>query len=222
MNKPLTPRLYNLDQDIGERYNVAGGHPEIVQRLMGYIREMDGDLGVNKNGPGVRDPGRVDHPQGLWLPGQMPEEKPYQPSDLLHVGDEIEAYEAPQIAGKPLRITCQITPKSENAVIVTQGGKQSGYSLYLTDGVPSFAVRENKKLYTVAAPSAPGKTYGIEARLEKGGRMTLAIDDKIVAKGKAAGLFKKQPAESMCVGFNDGAPVITDTKTKPPIPSKAT
>ncbi len=73
--------------------------------------------------------------------------------------------------------------------------------------MPSFAVRENKKLYTVAAPSAPGKTYGIEARLEKGGRMTLAIDDKIVAKGKAAGLFKKQPAESMCVGFNDGAPV---------------
>ena len=210
LTKPL-PRLYNLDQDIGERHDVAGENPEIVQRLMGYIREMNQDLGVaQKNGPGVREPGHVANPTGLWLPGQRPpEQTPYQPSDLLHVGDEIEADEAPQIVGKNLLITCQVKPKSSNAVIVAQGGKTVGYSLYLTDGIPSFAVRENGQLHVVTAAEAPapGKTYGIEAQLQGDGTMTLSIDDQPAAKGKAAGLFSKQPQEAMCVGFDSGAPV---------------
>lgn len=59
------PRLYNLDDDIGERTNVAAQNPEIVARLQGLIRQMGGDLGITGNGPGVRPPGRVAHPQML-------------------------------------------------------------------------------------------------------------------------------------------------------------
>jgi arylsulfatase A len=75
LNKPLAPRLFNLDQDISEQHDVAGEHPEIVQRLESYIREMDQDLGVGKkDGPGVRKAGRVAKPAGLWLPGHQPPE----------------------------------------------------------------------------------------------------------------------------------------------------
>lgn len=59
------PRLYNLDDDIGEQTNVASQHPEVVARLQDLIRQMDGDLGRNSRGPGVRPPGRVAHPQLL-------------------------------------------------------------------------------------------------------------------------------------------------------------
>lgn len=59
------PRLYNLDTDIGEKTDVASEHPEVVARLQGLIRQMDADLGRNNNGPGVRPPGRVDHPHLL-------------------------------------------------------------------------------------------------------------------------------------------------------------
>lgn len=59
------PRLYNLDDDIGEQTNVALQHPEVVARLQDLIRQMDGDLGRNSKGPGVRPPGRVAHPQML-------------------------------------------------------------------------------------------------------------------------------------------------------------
>jgi arylsulfatase A len=209
LSRPLTLRLYNLDQDIGERFDVAGEHPEIVQRLESYVREMDEDLGAGKaNGPGVRESGHVAKPTGLWLPGhQPPQPAAYQPTDLLHVGDTIEANEAPQIAGKNLRITCEVTPKSMNAVIVAQGGKTVGYSLYLTDGLPTFSVRENGKLYSVAAAAAPGKAYALDAQLQGDGKMTLAIDNKPAAEGKAAGLIPKQPDESMDVGFDSGAPV---------------
>ena len=60
------PRLYNLETDIGERINVAAEHPEIVARLQAFIQRMDGDLGRNGNGPGVRPPGRVAHPHVLF------------------------------------------------------------------------------------------------------------------------------------------------------------
>lgn len=63
--KPAGPRLYNLDIDIGEKTDVAAEHPEIVKRLEGYVEQMDSDLGVNKNGPGVRPPDRVENPKPL-------------------------------------------------------------------------------------------------------------------------------------------------------------
>ena len=59
------PRLYNLDADIGEQTNVASQHPEVVAQLQDLIKQMDGDLGRNSRGPGVRPPGRVAHPQFL-------------------------------------------------------------------------------------------------------------------------------------------------------------
>jgi arylsulfatase A-like enzyme len=59
------PRLYNLGSDIGEKADVATEHPKIVKRLEGYVEEMDADLGVKRNGPGVRPPDRVQTPQPL-------------------------------------------------------------------------------------------------------------------------------------------------------------
>jgi arylsulfatase A-like enzyme len=59
------PRLYNLDADIGETTDVAAQHPEVVQRLLGYVATMDADLGIKGLGPGVRPCGRVANPQPL-------------------------------------------------------------------------------------------------------------------------------------------------------------
>lgn len=69
---PFKPRLYNLDQEIGEMTDVAANHPDVVKRLQTLAQRMDSDLGVEKKGPGVRPPGRVEKPIGLWLPGAEP------------------------------------------------------------------------------------------------------------------------------------------------------
>ena len=208
LGKSFTPRLYNLDEDVGETTDVAAKHPDVVTRLLGFIAEMEADLGANKrNGPGVREPGRVARPVGLWLPGQAPDVSAiYKPSDTLRVGDKLDQDEAPQIAGKSFVISCEVEPKSSNAVIVAQGGKVAGYSLYLSKGNPVFSLRERGELFSVAATNTPGKKFRIEARLETNGAMTLTVDG-VVAKGNAAGLIPNQPQESLCVGFDDGAPV---------------
>jgi arylsulfatase A-like enzyme len=63
--KHTGPRLYNLATDIGELNDLAAQNPEVVARLQKCIEQMDADLGVNGEGPGVRPPDRVANPQPL-------------------------------------------------------------------------------------------------------------------------------------------------------------
>ena len=63
--KHTGPRLYNLDTDIGELNDVAAQNPAVVARLQKLVQQMDTDLGVTDEGPGVRPPDRVAHPQPL-------------------------------------------------------------------------------------------------------------------------------------------------------------
>jgi arylsulfatase A len=65
--RPFTPKLYNLVTDIGETTDVSAEHPDIVKRLHALVAKMDADLGITKQGPGVRPPGRVAKPQPLLL-----------------------------------------------------------------------------------------------------------------------------------------------------------
>lgn len=54
--------LYDLEADIGEKQNVAGQNPKIVQRLEALAEEARQDLGdslTKRKGPGVREPARV-------------------------------------------------------------------------------------------------------------------------------------------------------------------
>jgi arylsulfatase A len=63
----FTPKLYNLDDDVGEKTDVADKHPDVVMRLRKFASQMDADLGTMKQGSGVRQPGRVGAPQPLKL-----------------------------------------------------------------------------------------------------------------------------------------------------------
>ncbi|EEF57355.1 sulfatase family protein [Pedosphaera parvula] len=207
--KPFAPRLYNLDEDIGEKTDVVAEHPDEMKRLLGYVEAMEADLGVSKkNGPGVRPPGRVAKPLGLWLPGEAPEEsaKPRTLSELK-VGDAIGKDEAPRIAKKSFRVSCEVESKSKGGVIVAQGGSAVGYAIYLMDGKPAFAVRADGVLNSISASNAPEGKFHVEGKLAPDGKMILAVNGKTVAAGKAAGLIPKQPAENFCVGFDDGHPV---------------
>ena len=65
--EPFQPKLFNLEEDIGESNDVAAKHPDVVKRLQALVAKMDADLGVTKQGPGVRPPGRVEKPAPLLL-----------------------------------------------------------------------------------------------------------------------------------------------------------
>ena len=105
---------------------------------------------------------------------------------------------SPQLVNKALTITADVTTDAQNGVILAQGGNQRGYSIHLVDGKPIFSVRQDGTLYVAtAATSVPKGKFSVEAHLEKDGAMTLAINGKIVARGKAPGVFTAQPQDGL-------------------------
>lgn len=57
--------LFNLDDDIGEKHNVADQYPEIVRKLQSYAELARADMGdslTKRQGTGNREPGRVAEP----------------------------------------------------------------------------------------------------------------------------------------------------------------
>ena len=202
---PFKPTLYNLDTDIGERNEVAAQHPDVVKRLQKLIAKMNADLGTNKLGPGVREPGRVSKPVGLWLPGQAPAfgDGSAPSLDTLKLGDTLSGDDAPDIADKTIAIACEVEARSSNGVIVAQGGQSFGYAVYLSDGKLKFTVREASNPVTITASETSPASFKVAARLARDGVMTLIMDGRTVAQGKAPGLISRQPAEDFCVGLDN-------------------
>ena len=126
---------------------------------------------------------------------------------------------SPQIAGKPLDIRCDVTPQATDGVILAQGGDQRGYALYLKAGRPVFGVRENGELYVAAAPDAPKGRFSLQARLETSGVLTLAVNGKIVAHGKAPGVIAVQPQDALSIG-EDVLSAVGDYPSPNPLKGK--
>jgi arylsulfatase A len=63
--KPGVLRLYNLDEEIGERTNLADKHPDVVARLKALADRMSAEIG-GSNPEARRPPGRVEKPVMLY------------------------------------------------------------------------------------------------------------------------------------------------------------
>ena len=204
-------RLYNLQEEIGERTNLAAQHPEIVSRLQKLADAMAAELGNGKPGPACRPAGEVDQPTLLYA-GKAVEQTgaAAKPVDLqsLKPGDTLEGAAAPQIANRSFKIWCDVQPDGPDGVIVAHGGKSFGYSLALVKGQLCFSVRPRaESIVTIKSITIPEGRIEIEAELAKDGTMTLAINGKTVAKARSPGLISRQPQESFCLGHDDAVPV---------------
>ena len=107
---------------------------------------------------------------------------------------------SPQIANKPLAITCEVEPQAPRGVILAQGGNQQGYALWLRDGQLIFGVRIHGRLTSVALREIPAGRFAITARLKRDGVMQLVVNGRMVADGKAPGLIPAQPVDELSIG----------------------
>ena len=226
------PRLYNLDKEIGEQTDVAAANPEVVARLKALVLKMETDLGTSKPGPGVREAGRVENPVTLYpiedggrkaAPKKNTKAAAAAATNAtktsmedLKIGDTVGGTDAPQVAGRPITITCEVETKARDGVIVAHGGIGVGYTLYVKDARLVFALRRSADEITrITSAAALGEHAKIEARLAADGAMTLAIDDKQAATSKAGGVLGKQPVENFCVGHDDKKTVDDYDGAKP-------
>lgn len=126
---------------------------------------------------------------------------------------------SPQIANKALVIRCDVSTQARDGVILAQGGRQHGYALHLHEGKPFFSVRQNEKLFVIASPASVEGNFSLEARLEKDGAMSLAVNNKIVAQGKAPGLIGVQPMDGLSIG-EDSQTAVGDYNAPFPLKGK--
>jgi arylsulfatase len=171
--------LYDLETDPTEMNNLIASQPERARALMtawtAWAKRCHVDLADEKSAP------RLATPRSTLQAPEAPD-----PS--------------PQIANCALTIRCEVQPESLNGVILAQGGRQNGYALHLADGRPVFSVRVAEKLFTIAASDAPAGRFTLEARLESDGAMSLAVNGKVVAQGRASGLIPVQPTDGLSIG----------------------
>ena len=102
-------------------------------------------------------------------------------------------------------ISAEIEPAAANGVIVAQGAAAHGYSLYLQDRKLSFAIRVGRELTVVSArePLRSGQSK-VQAQLSADGQITLSVNEKSVAGGKAPGLIDAQLGKGFSVGADNG------------------
>lgn len=210
-----TPRLYNLDQEIGERTNVAEKHPEVVARLQALAAKMDAEIG-GKNPNARRPAGEVANPQTLYPTEADKVLKPVA-LETLKPGDSIVSSAAPQVAGKAFAISCTVETAQRDAVVLAHGGLSAGYALHLRGGRVAFVVRTGAddfftELLSKSEVAGPAR---ITAMLAPDATMTLTVNDLPAVTGKAAALIPRQPAEEFCLGHDSGRPVANYATREP-------
>ncbi len=221
--KGNSPRLYNLEQDIGERSDVSAEHPDIVRKLAALAAEKDAEIG-GKNPKSRRPAGEVSNPKTLY---PIEETKAVATSksaaavaialDSLKPGDAVSAAAAPQIGGKPFTISCTVETAQRDAVVLAQGGLSAGYALHLKAGRVVFAVRTGGEdaLTEISSPADLAKPMRITASLGADATMSLKVDDQPAVSGKAMSLVPRQPAEGFSLGHDSGKPVAAYSGNAP-------
>ena len=214
------PRLYNLDQEIDERTNLAAQHPDIVAKLTALADAMTAEIGGNEP-KSRRPPGEVENPVTLYPTSDKPKERPApkskakaKPTDLskLQPGDKLDAENAPQIADTPFTLTCEVTTAQRDAILIAHGGASTGYALHLSDGKLIWAIRHGKTLTTAQTDyPADNQPHRITATLGKKGQLTLQLDQNAPVTATSPSLIRTQPKEDFCLGHDNKVPVATYT-----------
>jgi hypothetical protein len=113
-------------------------------------------------------------------------------------------------AKKPLAVEAWVKADKPNGVVLAFGGSKLGYGLFLKDGKPCFAVRNNSELGTASADEKlPDGWVHLAGVLTPEGKLHVFVDGKLAATGKAPALIAEEPANAMEIG-EDASSAVGD------------
>jgi arylsulfatase A-like enzyme len=215
--KPLdsdTWDLYNVREDFSLSRNLAGEHPEKLEELQAlfmteaeryHVLPID-DRTVERVNPAIAGrPDLLGSRKSLTLYDGM---NGMLENTFINVKNQ----------SKTITAEVEIPEDGANGVILAQGGRFGGWSLYMKDGKPAYIYNYlGLSRYTVAAksriPAGPA-TVMLDfdydgGGLGEGGTATLSVNGKTVAEGR---VDKTQPLifsadETADVGLDNQTPV---------------
>ena len=205
--------LYNVDADFSEATDLAASNPEKLKELQALFMteaEKYRVLPIDDRGVERFDPVQAGRP------------------DLMGGRKSLTVYEGMRgmmenafinVKNQSATFTAEVeVPASAKGVILCQGGRFGGWSLYVVNGRPAYTYNwVGLKQYTINSTEAlkPGKStikyefaYDGDGR-GKGGTVTIYINDKKVGSGRVentnANVFSADDAAD--VGIDEGTNV---------------
>jgi hypothetical protein len=111
-------------------------------------------------------------------------------------------------SGKPCHVGAWVTPESPDGVILAQGGGSYGYSLYLRDAKPCFALRNEGALTEIMAPEAlvMGEKVHLIGSLDHVSYVHVYVNG-VHAGAMPAPILAAKPAEPLTVGRDSAGAV---------------
>lgn len=215
--------LYNIDEDFSQATDLAQQYPEKLRQMqdLWWVEAAKYNvLPLDWRGVERFNSELMGRPS---LTGDRKTFTYY--SGQIGLPDEA----APQILNKSWSITAdvQIPDNGAQGMIITDGGMQGGYGLYIRDGKPTFVYNYlgvDRFTFTSESALRKGKanikvdiTYkGAKGELGKGATITMSVNGIKVAGGELPKTIPNRMTivEGMDVGMDIGSPV--DFTYKPP------
>lgn len=122
-------------------------------------------------------------------------------------GGTIAGRQIPDFANQQISFVTDITRAamrrgSLQGVLISHGDNRDGYAVFLQDGKVHFQVNQKGRKEIISSIDSLPREFNVKASLLSDGKMTLSIDGKQVADGKATGLFAEVPGGIIRVGNN--------------------
>jgi hypothetical protein len=112
--------------------------------------------------------------------------------------------------GKPVAVEAWVKAEKPSGVILARGGSQLGYALFLKDGKPCFAVRNDGELGTACGQQQIGREWvHLTGVLTKDEQLQVFVNGELAATGKAPGLISADPNNPMEIG-EDASSAVGD------------
>ncbi len=109
---------------------------------------------------------------------------------------------------RPLTIGALCKPSAAEGVIASMGDATNGFSLYLKDAVPHFAVRANGELFEVAAEDSLvlDQWVHLVGTIDSDGKLSLIVNGWPLATGPGR-VIPHKPVEGFSCGADPGSAV---------------
>jgi len=121
---------------------------------------------------------------------------------------------------KPIVVGGWVYPDSDSGVIIAQGGESHGFSLYLSESAPVFAVRRMNELKKLVGPQIPQKQWThVAVVLAADGSGRLYLGGKPVGEAVKLHLLSSQPADNLTLAA-DGGSLVGEYETPLPFRGK--
>lgn len=185
--------LYDMESDRTEMHDLAAQHPDHVKQLSEAWDAWAARSNVL--------------PLGGW-DKKAPADAPAKAAVSRFTSSTMLSGDAsPRIHDSALTITVGLAKAHGDGVLISQGAKLHGFTLYVEGGKLQFAIRRDGESHLVSGETVPvDSATTIVAALGPKGRARLLIDAREVGSAKT-GFIARTPAQGLSVGRDSEDPV---------------